>query len=160
MNIRNRIFDKTVEVSELPGRPDLPDLLLQSVIERRRGDELDLGHKHRGRLKDSVGSTHERVTDDAVLLKNGHGEREVILNDILDESIVRMLLLAIMSDSVFQRLCLGHFDSCWWISCRLGTSIVVRGGWKTMESEVSKWDWDSLFYLRLQLTPFVVRLGP
>jgi hypothetical protein len=39
-----------------------------------------------------------------VLLEDGHGNWEVLLDDPLDECLMGVLLLAILGDCVFQRL--------------------------------------------------------
>jgi hypothetical protein len=48
-------------------------------------------------------SAHKGVLNDSVLLKNGYSKRQVLLNDPVDECLVRVLLLAIVGDREFQR---------------------------------------------------------
>jgi hypothetical protein len=49
-----------------------------------------------------------------VLLEDGHGNWEVLFDDPLDERLMGVMLLAIVSDGVFQRLTFSHLGSSWW----------------------------------------------
>jgi hypothetical protein len=104
LHIRDHILDETVEICEIPSGPKLSKFLLHCGIERRRRDELDVRCKHGGRFKASIGNTHKRIPQDAVLLEDWYGNWELLLNDPLDECLMGMLLLAIVSECVFQRL--------------------------------------------------------
>jgi hypothetical protein len=56
--------------------------------------------------------TYERVSENAVLLEDGHGKREMLFDHPLHKLLVREMRLAMVSDGVFQALAfslLSHF---------------------------------------------------
>ena len=105
MHTRNREFNETVEVGcEFPAGLDLSKFLLYNAIERRRRDELDVRCKYHRQINVSVGSAYERILKDAVLLEDGHGKSEVLLNHPLDQCLMGDFRLASVGDGVFQGL--------------------------------------------------------
>lgn len=48
-------------------------------------------------------STHKGVINDSVLFKDGYSERQMLLDDPVDECLVGVLLLTIVGDCEFHR---------------------------------------------------------
>jgi hypothetical protein len=134
LHIKDRVPDETVEVCEIPDRSKLSKFLLHCGIERSRRDELDIRCKYGGQFKVLVGNTHKRIPKDAVLLEDGHGNWEVLLNDLLDKCLMGVLRLAIVSECIFQRLASSLFRTSailmasWWIMWCLRIILFIDEG--------------------------------